>query len=367
MKTGIKTIILTIFYILFFLILGFLIYRYMLPEFLNRISSNDQTIRVSSENRIYFYTDKSIFKTNPALDTIRIDEGPSQKVLSDIDLGEYSFDQQKNNLFLENILSNKREIWQLNFASNLSRKVIFTDTPGLENFTEFLRPKVSKDGKKMVFMAKNEKTSYLYLVETKNFKTIDNLTLNMALENVVDYEWGNESSQLFVLRKLDQKYFLDQIDLISRQSTAVYSGEDNIISFKLQGNNIYAMIAQEENNQKNINLYELIEQKFSRETFLNYPLMIKKFTPMSVSGKFLIAVQNETKNEGQVLQFSTLSDKFTELAPANNAVSPVLSLDEEEVAYWVKQDGISKFNLKTKKTNKILNSIADTGELLIWR
>jgi len=366
MKTGAKTIILTILYIVIFVAIGFFVYKYMLPQFLNRTSGNDQEVTVSNEDKIYFYTANNIYKTSPSLDTARIDQGPSQKVLSNINLGKISTDQKKENLFLENTVNFHSEIWSLNFSSNLSRKIVFSETPGLENFTDFSNPKVSNDGKKLLFTAKNSQSNYLYQIDTKSYKTIDNLSLNIALENVLDYKWGNSTNLILVLRQKDAKYYIDEVNLTNNKVTSLYNGEDKILSFDTQDEKIFALLEKTENNQKNVNLYELLDSKFGKKTFLSFPITIKSFAPMTVTGKFMIISQNETSNETQLLQFSTISEKILELTPSGDYDTPVFSPDEADLAYWTKDEGVFKTNLKTKKASKILNSIAE-GNLLIWR
>lgn len=365
MKNNFWSVFLVIFYLSFFAGVGFFIYRYMVPDYFIRSSPNDQFITTPNANKLYFYSDNALFQIIPSLDSARLNSGPAQKVRSDIKIGETSFDQKKEILYYENLELNP-EIWQLDFSTNLSKKIFSSETPGLENLQSFAKPKASPDEKNILFLAQNNQNSYLFLGMSPDFKTLKNLTLEKKIDQLIDFSWAGNEKILLTLKDGD-KFSLESLDLTNDSLGKLWTGIDAISRAVWTDDKVFAIITKTVNNHADSNIYNLDGSEFKKLTFLNFPNRITGFQLFNDAKNFLIESEDSTTKTNKLLTCTASGDKFVVLSGNLDAKNPILSTKEDQLVFRVDNDGIYKTNLATQKTNKIFGSQTKVNNIIIWR
>jgi hypothetical protein len=348
-----KTIFLIVILFIIFSLTGyFLVNRYFSDHWdIDKYFTNDK-----NSQQIIFSQDNNLYTISPNIsDLTKISKNRLQSTGKVVKM---TYDRKSSLIYYESTNSAlKSEIWQIDLNTNKSQLMFSSQTAGLENFMQFSTPVFSPDKSKLAFIGKLGSKDCVFTYDHKT-KTLTNVSDKIYNDLISDLIWLNANTIIF--KKENTLYALD---LVKNNVAEYLNNSQKIKRIEIGQNNLLLLM---EDEAKTANLFKYDGTNLTAITGFTSPKTVLSFAVSADFNQIAMEVNDTQKSASSIFLAKTNGENLLEITTKINPQNPVFAPSDDQIAVFVKNEGIQLINLATKKTQKIINE-PKIDQIFLWK
>jgi hypothetical protein len=359
-----KTVLLYIFYVLLFLVVGYFLYVKFFPTL---ISSGDTVQQTGKEKGIYYSINNNLYKLNPDITNNTQIKDQVTQVQSTGLVSNISFSKDNDYFIYDTVTSkNIAEIWKVYTNDNNSEKLFSALTPGLENFTNFRNPIISPDNTKIGFIATHGVIDDLFIQDLTK-KQLTNLTNPVIQESINSWDWSNNSNGIVFSTFVNNAGFIYTIDL-DKNLKKIYTDSAKFTKVNyLTDKIVFLSNLTGESPSANIKGLKISDNSVTNLTDVANPKQVNSYN-ISTNKRSITYDLSDSQTKATDIYIEEVDGtNLLQVTTDNKSSSPIFSADGNKISYVIKDSGIYIMNINKTNITKILNSKEIINNLIIWR
>lgn len=348
-------ILIFIFLFLIFVIAGFLFYRYSLSNLSLAADAPLEAEVVTPASLIYFSQGTNLYRFKTANENQT--EAKEELFSQEGEIGELAIDAANETVAFE--IKNPEagwEIWLADTHQFQKRRFAYREKEGLENLTDFLKPKFNGEGK-IAFIGRGTSSDALIIADTAT-ETLTKIGEDLGLK-ITDFSWNPSGDKLIFCSENLSKNACWQ-SLIGGEPSRLFENEIKKIIWPKDSEILY--LSREET--PHLYLFQLTDQSSLPLDDVLSPKQILSFRIDPSAEKIVYEVRDGEKS---AIYLSSLYGSNRLELIEDSGRQPIFSPDGQEIAFFEQRDGIFKININQTNQSKILNFDDSINSLLIWR
>jgi len=359
-----KTFLFIVLYVFIFAVIVYFLYI----KFYQPFVSKNQGQNIPQGNRqesIYYTSGNNLYQLDPKASTQSINSIPTIRLQSTGVISKLCVDTKRNQFFYEVSTPSKNyEIWKVNLKDNSSEKIFSSQTPGLENFTNFRDPKLSADNENLGFLASHDQIDDLFSWQIDQNK-LTNLTEEKFAGTISDFSWGTDTTKIVLSGLINGK---GVIKTLSEKSISDFLEQDSLINqIEYSKNSLIYSQTPKDAIVTNIATVSLTNKKVVLLTDIASPKRVSDFAISPDKQELTFTVNDSSNQQNDIYTLKTDGTDLLQVTTDGKSSEPTFSPQSDKIAYWDKTIGIFIIPINKGNAQKVLNSAGVIDKILAWR